>query len=81
MHAMYLKEFTNFSNYILYAECSEKFNGHCLKNGTEVLQKYSYNTNILDIVWDYFGLLMIGIVMHIFAFIGIRRIIRSVGYF
>lgn len=53
----------------------------CLKNGTEVLANISFNTDVGDVVWDFFGLLALGTGMHTLAFIGIRHFIRSAGYY
>lgn len=62
-------------------ECSPKFKGHCLKNGTEVLESFSYATSMSSLPWDYFGLFVLAVIMHVLAYFGIRRIIRSDGYY
>lgn len=65
----------------MVSECPPQFAGMCIKNGTEVLQRLSYRTHSGDELYDYIGLITLGVIMHIFAFLGIRRNIRSVGYY
>lgn len=67
--------------FFLYLECPPKYDGNCLKNGTEVLRSLSYNTHASDVWFDYIGLFVLGLILHIFAYIGIRRNITSVGYY
>lgn len=69
----------NFEFQIL--DCPEANNGSCLRNGTEVLANISYNTESYDVFWDFIGLVALGALMHIVAFIGIRRYIHSAGYY
>lgn len=61
--------------------CSDRFEGLCLRNGTEVLMNISFNTRMNDVLWDFLGLIILGTVMHTMAFIGIRRFIQSAGYY
>lgn len=78
-----MKMLNRFHGKFLYffSECSSKYSGQCLRNGTDVLKNLSYNTHYVDILWDYIGLIAIAVIMHLLAFTGIRRIIRSVGYY
>lgn len=62
-------------------DCSDVYNGSCLRNGTEVLANIYYNTEPYDVLWDFIGLIALGTLMHIVAFIGIRRYIHSAGYY
>lgn len=73
------KSHISFSIYS--TECSETFNGLCLRNGTDVLLSISLNTSLFDVTWDFVGLICLGIGMHILAFTGIRRFIHSAGYY
>lgn len=61
--------------------CPIGFDGNCQRNGTEVLLDKSYNTQLIDVLWDYLGLIVLAIIMHLLAFAGIRRIVRSIGYY
>ncbi|XP_055320622.1 protein brown-like isoform X2 [Sitodiplosis mosellana] len=70
-----------FWNDVSEIGCSERFEGLCLRNGTEVLMNISFNTQTNDVFWDFLGLVMLGSVMHTMAFIGIRRFIQSAGYY
>lgn len=69
-----------FFEYFL-SDCPLKFEGNCLKNGTEVLQSFAFKTESKDILFDYFGLVFLALIMHVFAFIGIKRNTTSVGYY
>lgn len=69
-----------FNNRI-YLECNDRSNETCLRNGIEVLEQKSYNTNLMGVARDFFGLIALGLFMHILAFIGIRRYVRSAGYY
>lgn len=62
-------------------ECPPEFNNSCYRNGTEVLEKFSYNTDVSYVFYDYIGLILQAIVMHLIAFVCIRRIIRITGYY
>lgn len=64
-----------------FSDCPSKFNGKCLKNGTDVLHSIAFQTELNDVFFDYFGLIILAIFMHGFAFIGIRRNTRNVGYY
>lgn len=64
-----------------YSDCPPKFDGKCLTNGTAVLQSYAYNTDFEYVFFDYLGLTLLAFIMHMFAFIGIRRNTKSVGYY
>lgn len=63
------------------SDCPSKYEGKCLTNGTEVLQSFSYKTESVDVLYDYLGLLTLAFILHIVAFIGLRRNTRSVGYY
>lgn len=63
------------------ADCPSVLNNNCFHNGTEVLDAFSYSTTISGVYFDYFGLVCLGLTMHIIAFLGIRRFIRSTGYY
>lgn len=67
-------------HFVSILECNAN-NELCLRNGTEVLQQNFYRTDLMSVVFDVIGLLALGIFMHIVAFIGIRRYVRSAGYY
>lgn len=62
-------------------ECSPKFEGKCFRNGTDVLRSMSYRTELIDVLYDYVGLVILGLIMHLLAYSFTRRNIRSVGYY
>lgn len=62
-------------------DCPANFNGSCYHNGIDVLENYSYNLNYFDIWKDYAGLIILAIIMHSLAFIGIRRLTKKVGFY
>lgn len=70
-----MKEFSPFS------DCPPKLNNKCFRNGTEVLEAFAYGTTMSRVYFDYFGLVALGLIMHMIAFVGIRRFIRSTGYY
>lgn len=56
-------------------------NEFCVRNGTEVLELLSYNTDNNWVLIDYCGLLAIATVMHIIGYIGVRRMVNKSGYY
>lgn len=69
------------SIYICSTECPPRYKGHCFRNGTEILETYSYNTRVSDIWKDFLGLLILAVVFHVLAYLGIRRLVRKAGYY
>lgn len=63
------------------SDCPPILNNKCYHNGTEVLDALSYGTTITGVYIDYLGLVCLGLIMHTIAFVGIRRFIRSTGYY
>lgn len=53
----------------------------CFLNGTEVLESLGYGTSKFDIYQNYLYQLVLTLVVHVFAFIGIRRNVRKVGFY
>lgn len=66
---------------VVITECPPKYNGKCFRNGNDVLKSLSYRTQFTDVLLDYAGLIILGVIMHIFAYLFIRRNIRGVGYY
>lgn len=67
--------------FLFVAECPANLGSNCQRNGTEVLLDKSYNTQMIHVLWDYLGLIVLALIMHLLAFTGIRRIVRSIGYY
>lgn len=68
--------------FISQSECPLESSGQqCTRNGIEVLETYSYNTNPSGFVYDFVGLIVLGLVMHVLAFIGVKKQITTVGYY
>lgn len=65
----------------IFSDCAPNYNGSCYKNGTEVLESYSYLVNYNDIWKDYFGLLVLFSVFHFIGFVGVRRMTKKVGFY
>lgn len=53
----------------------------CFQNGTQVLEHFGYGTSYFDIYADYLYQLILTIVLHILAFIGIRKNVQSTGFY
>lgn len=53
----------------------------CLRNGTEVLEHFGYQTTLFDVYKDYFYQLILTIILHFLAFIGIRRNVQKTGFY
>lgn len=53
----------------------------CFSNGTDVLESLSFGTSEFDIYKNYLYQLLLTIVLHILAFIGIRKNVRRIGFY
>ncbi|KAG5679453.1 hypothetical protein PVAND_009018 [Polypedilum vanderplanki] len=53
----------------------------CFSNGTEVLENLGYGTTQFDLYMDYFYQFILTIILHIFAFIGIKRNVTRSGFY
>jgi ATP-binding cassette, subfamily G (WHITE), eye pigment precursor transporter len=62
-------------------KCSPNPERLCFPNGTSVLESLSFGTTELDIYKDYCYQFVLTIVLHILAFIGIRRNVRKAGFY
>lgn len=62
-------------------KCEVDLDVSCYRNGTEVLRSFGYATTEFDIYKDYFYQFILTIVLHILAFIGIRRNVRKIGFY
>lgn len=53
----------------------------CFPNGTAVLESLDFGTNDADIYKDYLYQAVLTIIMHVLAFIGIRKNVRKTGFY
>lgn len=54
---------------------------HCFHNGTEVLTSLGYGMSQDDIYKDFIYQFILTIILHILAYIGIRRNVRRSGFY
>lgn len=71
----------NFWSKVDKIKCVHDSDSLCLRNGTQVLEHFGYNTTVNDIYMDYFYQFILTIILHIFAFIGIRRNVQKTGFY
>lgn len=62
-------------------KCFPEDEGNCLHNGTAVLQHFGYGTSQSDIYKDYIYQFILTIILHVLAFLGIRRNVQSAGFY
>lgn len=53
----------------------------CFSNGTAVLESLGFGTDIADVYLDYVYQFILTILMHVLAFIGIRRNVTKAGFY
>ncbi|KAL7048844.1 hypothetical protein ACKWTF_003504 [Chironomus riparius] len=53
----------------------------CFANGTEVLESMGFGTTEFDIYKDYLYQFILTVVLHVFAFLGVRRNVRRSGFY
>lgn len=53
----------------------------CFANGTEVLENYGYGTTQFDIYKDYFYQFLLTIILHILAYLGVRKNVMRSGFY
>jgi hypothetical protein len=53
----------------------------CFPNGTAVLESLAFGTTELDIYKDYLYQFILTIILHVLAFIGIRKNVRRTGFY
>lgn len=53
----------------------------CFSNGTDVLESLNFGTSEFDIYKNYLFQFALTIIIHILAFIGIRKNVRKIGFY
>lgn len=62
-------------------KCSENPELTCFPDGISVLESLAFGTNEFDIYKNYFYQFVLTIVLHVLAFLGIRRNVRKTGFY
>lgn len=62
-------------------KCSSKPGFVCFPNGTAVLENFGFGTTEEVVYKNYLYQLVLTVILHIMAFIGIRRNIQKVGFY
>lgn len=62
-------------------KCNRRDNHPCFPNGTAVLESLAFGTTESVIYEDYLYQLIVTIITHVLAFIGIRRIVRKNAFY
>lgn len=62
-------------------KCNSNPEFACFPNGTAVLENYGFSTNEFDIYVNYFYQFILTIILHVFAFIGIRKNVKKAGFY
>lgn len=60
--------------------CPPSYNGHCFRNGTEVLDSYSYRSDYSELWIDFVGMFALSTIMHAIGYLGVRRLTRKTGF-
>lgn len=53
----------------------------CFANGTEVLESMGFGTTQFDVYMDYLYQFILTVILHIIAFLGVRRNVRRSGFY
>lgn len=62
-------------------KCSPNPEFACFPNGTAVLESFGFGTDEFDIYKNYLYQFILTIILHIFAFIGIRKNVQRAGFY
>lgn len=73
--------FINFWTTIEEIKCSPRSNVTCYPDGVAVLESFSFGTSTDVVYKNYLYQLVLIIVLHFLAFLGIRRIVRKTGFY
>lgn len=73
--------FINFWLRVDDIKCSRNPEFACYPNGTAVLESISFGTSELVVYQNYLYQLVLTIVLHFLAFLGIRRNVRKTGFY
>jgi hypothetical protein len=62
-------------------KCSDNPEFACFPNGTAVLESLAFGTSQSVVYVDYLFQIIVTIITHVLAFIGIRRIVRKTAFY
>lgn len=61
--------------------CHDETENLCFKNGTAVLEYFGYGTTQFVIYKDYLYQFILTIILHVLAFVGIKRHVQMTGFY
>lgn len=71
----------NFWLTINEIKCSDNPEFACFNNGTAVLESLAFGTSQSVVYFDYMLQIVVTIITHVLAFMGVRRIVRKTAFY
>lgn len=69
------------SSLLSHPECAADRTLPCLRNGTEVLQKYSFRYSEDTVLIDYLFCFLWCLVFHVIGYLGLKRVVKKEGFY